>query len=188
MSVGVMLLAAGQSCRFGSDKRFAQLESGKTVFETTLAAIVESGLPTLVCLALKDEPGVRLCERFQVDHLVCDSAGQGMGSALAEGVSGLPNWSGVLIALADMPWVEAATYCRLAATITTNSICRPKVNGRPGHPVGFGGKYFGELSRLSGDVGARVLLRKHADFLIDVECSDSGIFRDVDFPGDIDDF
>ncbi len=183
-SVGVLLLAAGQSTRFGSDKRFAKLENGKTVFETTLAAIVESSLPTLVCLAPKDQRGARLCERFQVKYLVCNNAHLGMGSTLAEGVSGLPNWYGVLIALADMPWIEVSTYNRLADAVSIDNICRPISNGRSGHPVGFGSKYFEELSELTGETGARSIVRKHGGFVIDVDCSDSAISRDVDFPCD----
>lgn len=184
-TVGVLLLAAGQGTRFGSDKRFAELGNGKTVFEATLATIVKSGLPVLVCLAPKDERGTSLCARFQVSHIVCDNAHLGMGSTLAKGASGLPNWSGVLIALADMPWIKASTYCRMADAVSTDSICRPISNCRPGHPVGFGGKYFEELSELTGDVGARSIVRKHGEFLVDVDCSDSAVCRDVDFPSDI---
>ena len=185
MKVGVLLLAAGRSNRFGSDKRFALLENGKTVLETTLAAIVKSGLPVMVCLAPQDEHGVRLCKQAQVSYIECHSAPMGMGSTLAEGVSGLPGWNGVLIALADMPWIVPATYGQLAEALSVNHIARPMFSGRAGNPVGFGGKYFKELSVLCGDTGARSLVVEHTDSVINVDCSDPGVLRDVDIPGDI---
>ena len=185
MSVGILLLAAGRGTRFGSDKRFAQLETGRSIFDATLSAIAKSGLPARICLAPKDERGVRLCERLEFNYLVCENSPQGMGSTLAEGVSRLPDWSGVLIALADMPWVLPSTYRQLASVVSDGNICRPVFNGHTGHPVGFGGNYFKELSALSGDTGARGIVHRHAEFLVDIDCNDTGIFRDVDRPNDL---
>jgi molybdenum cofactor cytidylyltransferase len=44
--VGVLLLAAGVSRRFGSDKRAAVMPNGKTVLETTLENIKRAACPS----------------------------------------------------------------------------------------------------------------------------------------------
>ena len=54
MTVGVLVLAAGSSRRFGADKRKAIFESGQTVIERTLANIAAAELPCRVCLGMDD--------------------------------------------------------------------------------------------------------------------------------------
>ncbi len=83
MTVGILLLAAGRSVRFGSDKRLALLPDGKTVFETTLGNIQASNLPVLVCLENDVDDAAKICDRMCANFIVCENANLGMGYTLA---------------------------------------------------------------------------------------------------------
>ncbi len=185
MTVGVLLLAAGRGVRFGGDKRLALLSDGKTMLEATLANVQASDLPTVVCLANGEDAAVEICDRMHVEFVICKNAERGMGHTLAEGVAHISSWCGVLVALADMPFIQATTYRQLGESLSTDTICRPVCDGHAGHPVAFGGNYFVELATLSGDVGARELLSKYANKVSSVYCADRGVLRDIDRPADL---
>lgn len=186
MTVGVLLLAAGRSVRFGSDKRLALLPGGKTVLEATLVNIQASNLPALVCLENGEGAAAKICDRMCVNFVVCENAKLGMGYTLAQGIIHISRWQGVLIALADMPFVQATTYKLLGNSLAVDTICRPECDGRAGHPIAFGANYFGELAAHSGELGARGLLSKYATKVSAIDCTDPGILRDIDRPGDLD--
>jgi len=185
VTVGILLLAAGRSVRFGSDKRLALLPNGQTVLEATLENIQASNLPALVCLANGEDAAAEMCDRMCVNFVVCENANLGMGHTLAEGIVHISGWQGVLVALADMPFVRPATYNLLGSSLFSGAICRPQCDGRAGHPVAFSANYFGELTEHVGEVGARELLSKYAAKVSVIECTDPGILRDIDRPSDL---
>ncbi len=185
MNVGILVLAAGRAARFGSDKRMALLPGGRRMIDATCASVRDSGLPFLVCL---DEADALLAEALNEQHipsLGCRRAAEGMGASLAEGARNIPGWSGVLVALADMPWIRPDTYRSVAARVVENRIVVPVCDGHRGHPVGFGREFFPELAALGGDTGARHLLGVHRGSVIEVPVADPAILRDIDTAGDL---
>ncbi|MEM8493611.1 MAG: nucleotidyltransferase family protein [Pseudomonadota bacterium] len=185
MTVGVLVLAAGQSVRFGSDKRLALMTDGRQLIEATLTAVRESGLPAYVCVGEEDQHlGEQLRSSGQSVYR-CKRSREGMGSTLAEGISMLPEWEGVLIALADMPWIQATTYQLVAERINGSAICAPSYQGQRGHPVGFGKNHWPALAALSGPTGAAGLIKSQGQWVELIATDDPGIVRDVDRPADL---
>lgn len=183
---GVLLLAAGLGTRFGSDKRKAGLAGGKTLLQTSLQAIAGAELPVVPCLRPGDEELARELQGPGVSPLICTSAARGMGATLAEGVSQLPgDWDGVLVALADMPWIQSQSFRAVARQLQAHALVIPCYQGRRGHPVGFSRRFFNELLRLDGDEGARSLVQAYESELCELELGDPGVCRDVDTVADL---
>jgi len=185
MRIGVLILAAGRSRRFGSDKRLAALPDGRTVLEATIGAVSESGLPLLLCLGRADRA---LAERFRKDDfrvLVCERAEEGMGATLAEGIAAIESWDGVLIALGDMPFIRPRSYQRVANALQHTGICVPTYNGQKGHPVGFSHSYFAQLTLASGEIGGRQVIEANSGSVSYLPLDDPNITRDIDTPADI---
>lgn len=181
MKAGVLLLAAGRSRRFGSDKRRARLADGQTLLAASIAAVQRSGLPLLVCLDRSDTELNGTLGDAGVAVTLCDDAAGGMGHTLAHGVRQRPgDWQGILVALADMPWIRPATYLAIARQLTPDTIVAPCHEGRRGHPVGFGAAFFGPLAASTGDTGARTLLDAYPGALRELSLDDPGVLRDVD--------
>ena len=186
MNIGILALAAGRAKRFGSDKRFARLAPGQSVLDIFLHRAQQSGLPVLLCLGEHDTELAGKLGSERVQCLVCRRSAEGMGGTLAEGVGRIPGWDGVLVALADMPWVQSGTYRLLARHLAPGKLCVPTFSGLRGHPVGFGSAFYGQMSKLGGDTGARSLLAAHPGDIEEVAVDDAAIRVDIDFPADLD--
>lgn len=185
MSTVVLILAAGRSLRFGSDKRLARLSDGRTLLDATIDSVRNSGLEFLVCLREDDDTLSKRLSDEGIPHLKCPGSKRGMGNTLAAGVSRVRDRDGVLVTLADMPWISPDTYRSVASTLAADTISRPVFQGTPGHPVGFGSDFYDELVSLCGDTGAREVLVRHPRAIRSLEVSDPGILRDVDRRSDL---
>ena len=185
MNVGIIALAAGKARRFGSDKRVARLPDGKYCIAAFLEQIEASGLPVLVCLAPGDEALGSMLDDRGCRHCICSRAAEGMGGTLAQGITQAGDWDGVLIALADMPWIAPETYRTVARHLDPQSICVPEYRGRRGHPVGFGSDFYEQIAALGGDTGARELLTAYAGIIRPIPVADPAIRRDIDVPEDL---
>jgi len=184
MTVGALVLAAGSSRRLGADKRHAVMSNGASVLECTLGQIQGAGIPCRVCLpADDDETACCLAERG-MDFYACKNSSMGMGATLAEGIAQVEDWTGVLVVLADMPWVTSDTYRLIARSVGEKTICAPVFDGQRGNPVGFGRDYFPQLGALSGDQGAKALLEEFSGQVVYLDVVDPGVLRDIDYPED----
>lgn len=183
MTVGVLLLAAGRSRRYGSDKRLARMEDGRRLLDVSVSSVVSSGLPLLVCVGKAD---MHIFADLTSRHIPCvTSAGcvSGMGSTLADGMASVPTaWTAVIIGLADMPMIKPATYRLIANALGQGRIVTPEYQGQRGHPVGFDQSYFHRLKSLRGAKGARSIIDANRASVIALKVSDPGVLVDVDTP------
>ena len=112
----------------------------------------------------------------------------GLSTSLRAGVSALPESGGVLVLLGDMPEASAAVVDALIAAFEATPGALAAValyGGRRGNPVLLGRGLFGEVTRLSGDEGARGLLAGlPPDRIAAVEVAEAGVTRDIDTPAD----
>lgn len=181
MTVGVLVLAAGFSRRFGGDKRLFQAEAGKPLLQMTVENVLAADLPCKVCIRPEDRSVEHLLQALAVDPIPCADAAGGMGATLAQGIKAVGDWEGALIALGDMAWVAPSTYRKLAAVLASAEIVQPVQGGRPGNPVGFSRRYYPLLAKLAGDEGGRGILCQNAEQVVRVVVSDGGIHRDLDY-------
>ena len=183
--VGI-LLAAGSASRFGGDKLLAPLQDGTPLGVRAWSNLV-AGVGSVLAVV---RPGDQTLARALLDHgaelTACPYAANGMGQSLAWAIRARPLAKAWVIALADMPWIEVATIQRIADALEGGAeLVAASHQGVRGHPVGFSRRYYGELAALSGDEGAKSLLRRHEAELQLIETDDAGISRDVDTPGDL---
>ncbi|CAI3807398.1 Purine catabolism protein PucB [Pseudomonas sp. MM221] len=183
MSVVALVLAAGRGTRFGSDKRRATLADGRSL----LAHSVERARAVFddVRVVLREgERGEDLGLPGDCRVIASPDAGLGMGHSLAAGVASLvdSDAQAVAILLGDMPWIELATFGQLAAAAGASTIVLPQHDGQQGHPVLFGRDFWSALSRLTGDEGARSIVKAHPASCIRLNVQDAGVLQDVDRP------
>lgn len=184
-----ILLAAGRSQRFGTDKRMAILPDGRRMIDASIAHALQA-LPVLtVVLGPGDELLVQHLRR-QWDEAVLPiriaaRAAEGMGHSLAAGVAANPRSRGWVILLADMPFVSPQSIRAVCAGLRPEGMARPAYRGVAGHPVAFAGDYFGELCRACDDRGGRDILCRHPQAVLQIEVADPGVCRDIDTVGDM---
>lgn len=183
-----LLLAAGRGTRFdplgGQDKLQQDLPGGRSVAATAAVNLL-AALPVVVAVVRPDTP--LLTEQLvQVGCMVvvCHDAAGGMANSLISGVLHARDADGWVIALADMPRVRPATVSALAEALRLGAgIVLPTWRGERGNPVGFASKHLQALLQLSGDEGARRLLKQHA--VTEICVDDPGVREDIDRPVDL---
>ena len=183
--VGI-LLAAGSATRFGGGKLLAPLEDGTPLGVRALINL--RGCVDAVLAVVR--PGDVALASALADHgarvTVCSNAAQGMGHSLAWAVRASPLAKGWLVALADMPWIRRETIASVVDALERGvGLVATSHRGLRRHPVGFSRRYYDELAALSGDEGARALLRAHEQDIELIETDDGGVARDVDTPADL---
>lgn len=186
-----MVLAAGRGRRFaaaggGPFKQSRPYRGERTVVEHVCALYAETGLP-VVC-ALHPELTVLAGRLAEAGHQVVpvSDADAGMGHSLAAAVAAAPAGNGWLIGLADMPRIRPGTIRAVAdALLAGAALCAPYHRDRRGHPVGFGNEFGTALRALSGDEGARSILKANEDRLQRIDVDDPGVLFDINVPGEL---
>ncbi len=168
----ILILAAGRSERFRAagaptDKLSAKLTTPigtRSVLEHVIAAARASGLAWHVVTP------------EQTAHQTL----QGMGTSIAAGVAATPDASGWLVMPGDLPLIQAESLKAVASAMKHHPVVVPMVDGKAGHPVGFGPSCRDQLLALRGDGGARAIVEQHTPHRLVLR--DIGCILDVDTP------
>ena len=183
--VGI-LLAGGCSRRFGADKLLHRLRDGTPMAIASARTLIAVCPHSVSVLRPQQTELRRLLTDTAVDVRLAPEAEAGMGSSLACAVRASADAEGWLVALADMPFLTAATLHSLLQALRNGAdIVAPVYRGRRGHPVGFSRRWFAELACLQGDVGARRILDDHPRSVTLIALDDPGVQRDIDTPDDL---
>jgi molybdenum cofactor cytidylyltransferase len=170
--------------------KLIELVDGKPVIAHVVNAALRSGAETVIVVTGFEAPRVEEAMRGLNVTIVHNAYyEQGLSATLQTGLEALPpNIDGALILLGDMPEIESKDLKALIAAFTATDrqgICVPARHGRRGNPVLWGASYFAEMMALSGDEGAKQLLARHTENVVEVPVSSDGIFVDVDTASDI---
>ena len=90
-----------------------------------------------------------------------------------------------MICLADMPKITSKTYNILIDEFkkfynsATPLIILPEYNGQTGNPVILVNIFF-RTKKISGDVGAKYLIKKNKKYIKKVDISEKYILEDID--------
>lgn len=172
-SIACVLLAAGDSSRFGGCKLLADL-NGEPVISRTLKTILNSAddkNPVIhVCIVTgayteKLQPVINNTPAnrdIAIKNIHYPAWREGMGSSLAFGVKSLPACDAIMVVLADQVIVNSAELQSLggAWSADQSQIICARYRNIPGVPAIFPTQYRQQLETLSGQNGARKLLTK----------------------------
>lgn len=182
-----LVLAAGASRRMGQANKLLQPWRGEALVRHAVRAMVNSGAaPVGLVVGHQAEVVIRATGDLPVMIVYNPEFDEGMASSLRTGLHALPDEvDGVLVALGDMPQVNAQDLRRLQDAYDPaegRAICVPTYQGRRGNPVLLGRELFAELKRLEGDRGARRLIAAHEELVVEVAVEGPGVLLDVDTP------
>jgi molybdenum cofactor cytidylyltransferase len=187
-AVGI-LLAAGRGRRFDPlglrNKLLQPLAQGDPVVVASARTLL-SILPRVIAVVPPQDGGVADALRaLGCEVTLCEQADSGMAASLVAAIAhSLPQADGWLVALGDMPYVAPSTLRALLAALEEGGgIAAPVFEGRRGNPVAFGARHLPALLALTGEHGARSLLKSAP--VVEVVVNDPGILRDIDTPADL---
>lgn len=197
MKIAVIILAAGQSRRFGEQNKLLAHFAGEPLVVGLVRRasavrftgvkveimVVVAGSTDPVAVALAD------CGLERLPLIVSNPhAADGMGSSIAAGIAALhATISAAVIVPGDMPLLSAAFIERLIAAFMADGRHRPahpvSADGTQLSPVIWPRSMFDKLCALTGDTGGKSLLRALDPLRIMV--GEPHELVDVDTPDDL---
>lgn len=162
--IGV-ILAAGSSSRLGRPKQLLILGE-RPVLAHTVANACAAALDGLIVVLGHAAATIQEQIDFGTAHVVINDAyGAGQSTSLRAGLAALPpNTDAALFILGDQPLIGPAVLDALIAArrATAAPIVMPTYDGQRGNPVLIASDLFPELTTITGDQGARNVIRAHS--------------------------
>ncbi|MEU4311874.1 nucleotidyltransferase family protein [Nocardia sp. NPDC024068] len=172
-----VVLAAGAGRRFGRPKADVRFE-GERLVDRAVRLLRDGGCERVVVVS-----GAVALEVDGAEVVHNPGWVTGMGSSLTVGLVAVREPAAVVVPV-DMPWLGAGAVRRLLTCGTDLAVAT--YDGRPGHPVLLGSRYFAAVSAEAvGDIGARRFLAANPDLVQRVPCEDTGSPADIDTPRDL---
>ena len=189
--IAALVLAAGQSRRMGPEnKLLAEIDGKPMVVRAAEAALASRADAVIVVTGHERDRVEAALAGLDLRSVHNPDYAQGLSTSLRRGLAALPAATdGVVVALGDMPRVEAAAIDRLIAAFNPlegRAICVPTWDGKRGNPVLFASRFLAEMQDIAGDVGARHLIGEYPELVVEVAMDEidtgHGVLLDVDTP------
>jgi molybdenum cofactor cytidylyltransferase len=185
--IAAVVLAAGRSTRMGSTNKLTATITGKPLARIAVEAALKSrARPVVVVTGHQSESIAQMLKDLPVQYAHNPDYAEGLSTSLRTGIAALPHdIDAAVVMLADMPQVDGALIDKLIAAFNPEKgalIAVPVIEGKRGNPVLWSRRFFPELTSLQGDVGARYLIEKYAETVVEVPLADSAALTDVDTP------
>jgi molybdenum cofactor cytidylyltransferase len=184
--IAAVVLAAGRSTRMGANKLLADVR-GEPMIRRSVEAIVAAKVAPVLVVTGHDADKVRAAlNGMNVRFVHNPDYAEGLSTSLIAGIRAVPpEADGAVICLGDMPLVEPRQIDKLVSAFNPaegRTICMPVHDGQRGNPVLWGRQHFDEMMTLTGDSGAKRLIDRHSDEIVEVPASSSGVLTDIDTP------
>lgn len=186
--IAAVALAAGMSTRMGTNKLLVRID-GEPLVRRVIKSIEGSVARPIVVVTGHDHE--LICAALAHTETVAvhnPDYRDGLSTSLRKGISEVGDCDGAIILLADMPAISSLAIDRMIAAYESKKrgvICVATYQGRRGNPVLFDRAFFPELQAISGDIGAREIVRKHRPLVCDVDMDDDSPLIDLDTPEDM---
>ncbi len=184
-NVAGIILAAGQSERFGRPKQLLAWK-GKPFIQHVVDAALQAELyPIIVVLGAVIEPIQKVLSQYPIEIINNEEWSYGQAESTAAGARAVAGRCGAAIfLLSDMPQVSVDMLREYLSFHGQNDyyILAPKASGQPANPVMFDRRCFPALVKLHGRTGGRQLFN---DLPVTwLEMQDPFLALDVDTPED----
>ncbi|OPX83731.1 MAG: Nicotine blue oxidoreductase [Pelotomaculum sp. PtaB.Bin104] len=180
--ITAVILAAGEASRMGVPKQLLSYQGRPLITHVVYNLLRSQVDEVVVVLGSRAEQVLEVLTGCPVKVVLNCAFATGQSSSLKAGLAVLDHSTqAVLFALGDQPLVDTRTInLVLKRYQSARGIIAPYFMGKRGNPVLFDRFFFTEISSLSGDVGAREIIRRHPESLVKVDVTDRGVVIDVD--------
>lgn len=180
--LNAIIMAAGQSRRFGANKLLLPLQ-GKPVIQHLLDQFPFQLFHQVVLVYSHEQVRV-IAQQYPLQLCHNDHPSRGKWQTIQLGLKTCDDVEGILFLVADQPLLKEATITTLAKKFLQHPtrIIRPVIASKPCNPVFFPASCLQELKSLQGDIGGRTVIRRHSDLVMSISFEDPSEFIDIDTP------
>ena len=183
-----ILLAAGAGSRFGGRKLLASFR-GRPLIEAALCNLRGAPVDEIIVMIGAEGERLRIISTAYGARVVENPDwAKGISTSIRAGLQACePEARAAVVSLGDQPLVEAEAVRRLVEAFEWGAqVAVATYDGEPRNPVLFARGAWPLLEReLSGDRGAKVILKRHPELVTEVPCDDVADPTDVDTLDDL---
>jgi molybdenum cofactor cytidylyltransferase len=185
--IAAIVLGAGRSSRMGGPNKLLAEIGGKPLVRIVVeAALASRARPVIVVTGHQRERVEAALNGLPVSFAHNPHFAEGLGTSLKTGIAALPaDVDGAIVCLGDMPQVDAGLIDRLIGALDPDKgalVVVPTIDGKRGNPVVWSRRFFGDLMTVEGDVGARYLIGRYPEAVVEVPLVGNAALTDVDTP------
>jgi len=183
--ITAILLAAGQSKRLFNQNKLIKNYKKKPLINHVVQSIIKSKIEKLIIvlgfeyLKVKKKVNKNKKIQFVINH----NYKKGISSSIKCGLKKISNKNdGFIIVQADMPKISKNIFNKLHTEIKTNKkeIFVPIKNNKIGNPIGFKISMINKLKKISGNKGAKFIIKRNRPKIKYIRTKSLGIFKDID--------
>ncbi len=182
----LVLLAAGNSRRFGENKLLFPLE-GKPLYRYMLdrLLLVRAEMGAELVVVTQYGEIAQACAGLPTRVLLNPESEKGISTSIRLGLSDIAEIPCAFF-VADQPYLSEETIvCFLRAWASSGKgIGCVAHEGESGNPAVFASRYHGALRALAGDRGGKRVIREHMDDTYLHQVENARALMDIDFRGD----
>ena len=180
LRIGCVLMAAGNSRRFGSNKLSVKLD-GLTLAEYALNVIPSEIFSSVVVVTQYPEIAEMARSRGFVVKINQEPE-KGLSNTIRIGIEALLDMDALLFLVADQPMLRQETIQNVVALYRAHPdrIVIAGHEGRRGNPCIFPREFNEELLALTGDMGGVVVIKAHEDRILCYHVEDVRELIDID--------
>ncbi len=185
MTYSAVILAAGESGRFGENK-LLQPFGDSTIIHTVVEKFTRPDIQDIMVItgAYADAISVVLTDPKIQCFFNTDFA-TGMSSSIRLAAAHVPsNVDAVVITPGDMPAFDSDTVGILLNRFDPGTIVIPRYEMKKGHPVVLDRRIFGECLTFEGEKILYGVIQRHAGQIRFVDVADEGVLLDIDTRSD----
>ncbi|MGO8021220.1 nucleotidyltransferase family protein [Rhizobium leguminosarum] len=185
LRVAIVLLAAGRASRMGDNghKLLAEFDGISLVRRSALGALASAATSVVVVTGYRAEEIENALAGLPVTLVRNSNFDIGIASSIITGFTepGVQAAAGAVVMLADMPNISTAHVDILIERFQRQPECvvRSTSGGQSGNPVVLPKSLFDRIGNLTGDTGAKELIRQSGVTVVDIEIGDAA-HADVD--------
>jgi molybdenum cofactor cytidylyltransferase len=185
--IAAVVLAAGRSTRMGGpNKLLAEIARRPLVRIAAEAALASGAKPVIVVAGHQHDQVEQALTGLPVRVVHNPNFADGLGTSLRVGIAAVPaEADGAIVLLGDMPQVDARLIDRLITAFDPDRgalVVVPTFEGKRGNPVLWSRRFFPDLMAIEGDVGARHLIGRYGEAVVEVPVDGKGALTDIDTP------
>lgn len=166
MDTGIIILAAGNSSRLGRPKQLLEFKHKPLIEHCINAALQTEFRPVIIVLGAYASE-IRKKLPAEVSWMINENWSAGMSSSiaagLAEGLRQSPSLENIILTVSDQPFITADIFEALKQKHihTKKGIIASAYAKTMGTPALFHKQYFPQLLSLTGNNGAKAMLKLH---------------------------
>jgi molybdenum cofactor cytidylyltransferase len=179
-NINLILLAAGNSTRFRGNK-LLEMVNGKPMYMNVIEKVIKIKFNKITIVTQYEVIKEALLD-YPVEVVMNNNSELGISHSIKLGINTDLEADAYMFIVCDQPFISLESIKSLIDNfiISKKGMACVQNDGNLGNPSIFSAKYKNELLNLKGDVGGKVVIKKHLEDLERISVSNEAELMDVD--------